>query len=64
MGTEAPEVADSLLRQGWYEPQPWSDIFALGLLVLDVVGGEKPQAHTELYDSDAYRADLRDESQM
>ena len=35
-------MADSMLKHDWYHPQHSSDIWALGLLMLDVVGGVIP----------------------
>ena len=47
-------MARSLLEQGWYEPQQSSDIWALGLLMLAVVGGVIPDEHWDLQNCPAF----------
>lgn len=56
-GIEPPEVADSLLKQQWYEPQCSSDIWALGHLMLRMVYGTIPEAHRSLQKTSAYLRD-------
>lgn len=58
MSLEAPEVADSLLRRGWYQPSPLSDVWALGLLMLDTLGGHKPSTHVSLFSDPLYEQQL------
>ena len=59
VGTEAPEVASSLLQQGYYEPNPASDIWAAGLLILELLQAQIPQPHQALHQSEALDADVR-----
>lgn len=60
VGTEAPEIADSILRHGWYEPNPASDVWSLGQLMINMVGADRPSAHTELYESEQYEEAVDD----
>lgn len=52
-------MADSLLKQQWYEPQCSSDIWALGQLMLRVVYGTIPVAHRKVLTTSAYVRDRR-----
>ena len=54
MHTESPEVAKSLLEREWYNPQQCSDVWGLGLLMLEVVGGNLPDAQWQLQNSQQY----------
>ena len=47
-------MAWSMLEQGWYQPQYSSDIWALGLLMLEAVGGVIPGQHWDLQNTPAY----------
>ena len=58
-GTESPEIAKGCLQDGGYQPQFSSDVFALGLLMLQTVGGQPPQQQVELQCSTAYLAELQ-----
>ena len=58
VGVDSPEIAHSLLQQGWYQSQYSSDIWALGQLMLLMVAGQPPEAQCAILDSDAYLADL------
>ena len=60
MGMESPEMAASLLKQGYCEPCFASDVWALGLLMLSSIRGERPAAHTQLCDSQVYLDEVMD----
>ena len=60
IGTEAPEIAHSILEHNWYMPNPISDVWALGLLMLTLMGAAGPPAHAELPGRKEYKEDLRD----
>lgn len=45
--SEAPEMAEELERLGYYHPTPAHDMWAFGLLLLELVGGCRPQAHVD-----------------
>ena len=47
MGIEAPEMAEQLARQGHYSPLPCHDMWAFGLLLLWLLGGERSDAHAK-----------------
>ena len=51
-------MADSLLRRNYYEPNPASDMWATGLLMVGMVGGHIPEAHTDLHQNPALRLDV------
>ena len=51
-------MADGLLRQGWYEPQPSLDVWALGLLMLDVIGIARPEGHLKLCSGQDYHNEV------
>ena len=55
---EAPEMADQLHRDGYYHPMPSHDMWAFGLLLLDMVGGTRSQEHRQAVA--AYRQDNDD----
>ena len=38
-------MADQLNREGFYNPMPAHDMWAFGLLLLDMVGGTRSQQH-------------------
>ena len=59
MNTESPEMAQSMLEQEWYQPQHSSNIWALGLLMLEVVGGIIPDEQWDLQNSDDYFKEMR-----
>lgn len=59
-GIESPEIAKGCLQDGGYQPLPSSDVYALGLLMLQTVGGQQPQQQIELQCSTAYLAELQD----
>ena len=59
-GIESPEIAKGCLQDGGYQPQFSSDVFALGLLMLQTVGGQQPQQQIELQRSTAYLTELQD----
>lgn len=42
LGNESPEVAESLLRNGSYVPRWNQDMWSLGLLMLDLMYGQRP----------------------
>ena len=58
MDFESPETADSLLKNGWYHPQFASDVWQLGQLMLESVGGVIPAAQSRLLDSAEYRQEV------
>ena len=41
-----------------YKPLLASDVWALGLVMLEVVGGQRPGRHNELFGSEEYRQEL------
>ncbi|KAL3131435.1 hypothetical protein ABBQ38_007747 [Trebouxia sp. C0009 RCD-2024] len=55
---EPPEVAKALLEQRLYQPQPSSDMWSLGQLMLYTVSGSVPYEQWELQNSDAYLQDI------
>ncbi|KAL3148088.1 Serine/threonine-protein kinase stk11 [Trebouxia sp. C0009 RCD-2024] len=59
--TESPEVAQSLLEQKWYHPRFSSDIWALGVLLLQVVGGHIPGEQFAIQDSPEYLQESDDD---
>ncbi|KAA6426095.1 MAG: cdc2-related kinase [Trebouxia sp. A1-2] len=44
-GCESPDLAAMLIDRKHYVPLPAFDMFALGLLMLEVVGGQRPDDH-------------------
>lgn len=46
-GYEAPEIASELRKTGRYQPKPAHDVWAFGLLLLQLLGGKRPKVHTE-----------------
>jgi len=58
-GFESPQIAKGCLQDGGYEALPSSDVYALGLLLLEIVGGQQPQQQIELQRSTAYLAELQ-----
>ncbi|KAL3154881.1 hypothetical protein ABBQ38_011419 [Trebouxia sp. C0009 RCD-2024] len=60
-GLETPELAQSWMDQGCYNPHPTQDVWAFGLLLLRCIGGKKPREHTEAFTAGttiAYSASL------
>lgn len=47
VGIEAPEMAQQLHREQLYNPDDPQDVYALGLLLLEMAGGRKPAGHEE-----------------
>ena len=47
-------MANSLLKKGWYQPKPESDIWSLGQLMSDTLGGKVPDAQLHLLTSSEY----------
>ncbi len=45
VGIEAPEVAQQLHREQLYNPAYPLDVYALGLLLLEMAGGRRPAGH-------------------
>ena len=60
MGVESPEMAASLLKQGFYEPCFAPDVWALGLSMLSSIGGERCAAHSQLCGSQPYLEEVMD----
>ena len=58
VGHESPEMAKSLLLHEMYIPLSSSDIWALGQLMLSMVGGEVPDAHWDLQHSEEYLTEV------
>ena len=58
-GFESPQIAKGCLQDGGYQALPSSDVYALGLLMLNTVGGHQPQQQIELQCSTAYLAELQ-----
>ena len=52
VGTEPPEKAEGMLEEGWFYPNCSSDIWALGQLMLETAGGQRPTAHTACLNDD------------
>lgn len=50
-----------MLEHDWYHPQHSSDIWALGLLMLEVVGGVIPDDQWDLQNSHEYLRELEEE---
>ena len=48
MGLESPELATDMLLDGKYQPCCSSDMWAFGLLALELTGGSKPAQHQQL----------------
>ncbi|KAL3131535.1 hypothetical protein ABBQ38_007837 [Trebouxia sp. C0009 RCD-2024] len=55
---EPPEVAQALLKQKRYQPQPSSDMWSLGQLMLHIVGGSVPDEQWDLQNSAAYLVEI------
>ena len=54
-------MAHSMLQHGWYHPHHSSDIWALGLLMLEVVGGAIPDEQWDLQNRQEYLRELKEE---
>ncbi|KAL3148099.1 Suppressor of Sensor Kinase (SLN1) [Trebouxia sp. C0009 RCD-2024] len=54
VGTESPQVAKAYLVDAQYKPLFSSDVWALGLVMLEVVGGRKPQQHLDVLSRQDY----------
>lgn len=48
LGIESPQLANDMLVDGQYQPLFCSDVWAFGLLALELTGGSKPAEHTTL----------------
>lgn len=48
LGLESPELATDMLQDGKYQPYYSSDMWAFGLLALELTGGSKPAEHSQL----------------
>ena len=44
-GSESPDLAAMLIDRNYYVPLPAFDMWAVGLLILEVVGGQRPDDH-------------------
>lgn len=44
-GSESPDLAAMLIDRNFYVPLPDFDMWAVGLLILEVVGGQRPDDH-------------------
>ncbi len=44
-GSESPDLAAMLIDRNFYVPLPTFDMFSVGLLMLEVVGGQRPDDH-------------------
>lgn len=53
-GLEPPEVAKAWLANGTFQPCPAIDMWAFGLLVLHLLGAQRPPAHEQLTRSQAW----------
>ena len=51
VGLESPEVANAVLADGAYHPDPAIDMWQFGMFVVGLLGGDLPEAHTGLYTS-------------
>ena len=54
-------MAKAYLVDARYKPLFSSDVWALGLVMLEVVGGRKPQQHLDVLSSQEYLEELSDE---
>ena len=59
VGIETPQIAKGCLQDGGYEPQFSSDVYALGLLMLQTVGGRQPEEQVDLQRSTAYLTEVQ-----
>ena len=48
MGLESPEVANAILTDGTYHPDPAIDMWQFGMFVVGLLGGDLPEAHADL----------------
>ena len=58
MGGESPELAESLLQTGQYIPRSAQDMWSFGLVMLEVLGGQRPLEHTNLLLSSQFQAEV------
>ena len=58
-GLETPQLAQDLLLDGEYQPLFPSDVWALGLLMLDLAGGKRPAEHIRLLYSPDYLQEVQ-----
>ena len=56
---ESPQLARCILKDGSYQPLCSSDVYALGQLSLEVVGGHRAQAHEDLLNSPDFLEEVR-----
>lgn len=56
-GVESPDLAAMLIKHGRYMPRAAWDLWALGLLALDLVGGERPEDHRDVLLAPVYMAE-------
>ena len=54
LGGESPELAKALLKNGRYVPRWQQDMWSLGLLMLDLMCGQRPVDQRPILDSTAY----------
>lgn len=48
LGIESPQLATDMMLDGKYQPLFSSDVWAFGLLALELAGGSKPAEHSRL----------------
>lgn len=48
LGIESPQLVTDILLDGEYQPLYSSDVWAFGLLALDLIGGSMPAQHSKL----------------
>ena len=58
VGTESPQIAEAYLVDASYNPLCSSDVWALGLVMLEVVGGHKPEQHLDVLTRQDYLEEL------
>lgn len=59
VGGESPELAESLLQTGQYVPRSAQDMWSFGLVMLEVLGGQRPLEHNLLLLSDKFRDEVQ-----
>ena len=58
-GAESPDLAAMILKYGRYIPLPTWDMWSVGLLFMEVLGGRRPQDHITLLLDPVYAAEAQ-----